>query len=132
MKLWTLPTLALALILTVFGPSEAQAQSERSYNEYRSLFESYKTEDFKDEELKSLFDKLIRLPNNRPFIRSYIKAVQTPYAPVGSHTGEKFFKSLSWYSDTTKGNRDGLFTLEELNSVFNNEVRTYLNHLQEF
>ncbi len=130
MKLLTLPTLLLALILTAFGPSEAQAQSETSYNEYRNLFESYKSEDFKDEELKSLFDKLVRLPNNRPFIRSYIRAVQTPYAPVGSHAGEKFFKSLSWYNDTTKGNKDGIFTLQELDNVFNNEVRTYLNHLQ--
>ena len=131
MKSWTLPVLLMTLILSTFAPLSAQAQSEADYNRYSNLFESYQNEDFKEEELKTLFDILIKLPNNRSFVPAYIKAVKTPHAPIGSHTGERFFKSLSWYNDTTKGNRDGLFTLQELNTVFDNEVRTYLTHLQK-
>jgi hypothetical protein len=128
MKSWILS--ALFFSLTAFNPLLGYAQSEEGYNEYNTLFENYKNEGFKDEELKILFDKLIILPNNRHLVPSYLEAVKTPYAPEGSHTGERFFKSLSWYNDTTKGNRNGLFTLEELNSVFDKEMKTYLTHLQ--
>ena len=119
MKLFT--TIIFCLLL---APLSAKAES------YQNLFKNYSSEGFTDKELVTMYKELIKTPNANRYVKSFIQAVSNPYAPTNSHTGAKFFKALSWYNDTTKGNRDGLFTIRELNQVIKKEVNTYCSHLQ--
>ena len=120
MKFFT--TIILCLLLS---PLNAKAES------YSEFYRDYSAEGFTDKELVTLFQSLVKTPNPKRYVRSFLHAVANPYAPENSHTGDKFFKALSWYNDTTKGNRDGLFTLRELNQVIRKEVNTYCTHLQK-
>src|SRR6056300_1494173 len=121
-KITFLTTLALTFLL---GSISAQAKS------FTELHSECKSEGFTDSELVDLFQALIKSPNPRTHVPSMIAAIKNPYAPESSHAGERFFKALSWYNDTTKGNRDGFFNLTELDSVMDKEVNTYANHLQK-
>jgi thiol-disulfide isomerase/thioredoxin len=84
-------------------------------------------EGFKDEEVFSLYQDYMadgQLSNQEA--NELIYAAQTPYAPLKSHAGAKFLEALAWYNDMTLGNKNGKFSLEELNKAFEQQLRKYL------
>jgi len=119
MKILTLLAMLLAL-----GAMEVKAET------FENLYNESAVDGFTDDELTVLFDALITAPNPSTHVQPFIKAVNTPFIPENAHTGERFFKALSWYNDTTKGNRDGQFNLTELSSAFQAEVQKYLTITQ--
>lgn len=125
MKVKTLVVSIISLIL--IGAFSFQAQA----GEYEGLYQEYSAEGFTDDELVELFKELFLEPTPKLHFQSYMAAVKSPYAPEGSHTGAAFFKALSWYNDTTKGNRDGRFDLTELAQTIDSEMKTYIGLLQK-
>ena len=58
-----------------------------------------------------------------------IYIASNPYAPTASHAGSKFLEALAWYNDITVGNKNGRFTLRELNIAFEGQLEKYLSTL---
>ena len=58
-----------------------------------------------------------------------IYIASNPYAPTESHAGGKFLEALAWYNDITVGNKNGRFTLRELNTAFAGQLEKYLGTL---
>ncbi|RLA62717.1 MAG: hypothetical protein DRQ88_07045 [Epsilonproteobacteria bacterium] len=116
MKLLTLLVMLLAI--------EVKAET------FENLYNEKADDGFNDSELVTLFNALLETPNPKTHVNSFIKAVNTPFLPENAHTGDRFYKALSWYNDTTKGNRDGKFNLDELSSAFQAEVQKYLTITQ--
>ena len=112
------------LFLTLaLGASSFAAQAQ---NSFMDIIESKKDIGFQESDLATMYN----LISNEEEGQLFIEAVSNPYAPASSHTGEKFFKALSWYKDTVSGNRDGAYTLSELQQNFQQEAVNYIKLLQ--
>lgn len=120
MKLFTLLAMLLAL-----GAMEVKAET------FENLYSEKAVDGFTDDELAVLFDALITAPNPSTHVQPFIKAVNTPFIPENAHAGDRFYKALSWYNDTTKGDRNGEFTIPELDKAFQAEVQKYLTITQQ-
>ena len=87
-------------------------------------------ENFQENDVYSAFQKAMNDGNiSRREADRIIFIASNPYAPVGSHSGNKFLEALSWYNDITNGNKNGRFTLRELESSFQDQLQKYLDTL---
>ncbi|MBT3584704.1 MAG: thioredoxin family protein [Halobacteriovoraceae bacterium] len=98
---------------------------------YEDRYQAFKTDGFEDAELVELYHYLSQNPHTKTQVRAFTAALLSPYAPENSHTGQKFFQALSWYHDTTSGNRNGKFSLRELEKTMKKEAQNYLARLQD-
>jgi hypothetical protein len=99
--------------------------SMTAFADFKDLYNEYKASGFTNEELTKLYSLLVDSNDYQDFNR-FKKAVATPYLPLDAHAGDKFYQALSWYKDTTMGNRDGKLTLDEITRITDAEVHNYL------
>ena len=86
--------------------------------------------EYQESDVYSIYKKSVRDGNvTRTELEKIIFAASRPYAPTRSHTGAKFLEALSWYNDIVIGNRDGRFSLHELDKSFEEQVQKYLTTL---
>lgn len=97
---------------------------------FESLYNNYKADGFTDTELVSLFKHLKQNRHTKTQVRAFFDAVENPYAPKNSHAGEKFYEALSWYHDTTIGNKNGKFSKRELSKVMTSNAKNYVKLLE--
>lgn len=96
-------------------------------NDLRESFDRYRVDGFTDDEIVALYNEYTQAGSlTRDHIRLLVYAAKNPYAPEGSHAGAKFFEALAWYNDLTQGNKNGKFTLKELDRVFKDQAKKYL------
>ncbi len=87
-------------------------------------------QEYQDKDVLNLYKKASRDGKITTTESSRIfEAARNPYSPINQHAGRKFLEALSWYNDITIGNRDGRFTLPEINKAFEQEIEKYLTHL---
>ena len=98
----------LALVIVFVLSSATQAGT------FKNDFNEFKIDGFTDSEISSLFMKLTPSQKKSKLYLEYLShAAQTPYAPLGSHAGKKFYEALSWYNDIVLGNKNGKFHIYE-------------------
>ena len=86
--------------------------------------------EFNESDIFDLYKKAIRDGRvSRYEAIEIINATKSPYSPISSHAGNKFLEALAWYNDITVGNKDGFFTLRELETAFDQQVEKYLTVL---
>ena len=86
--------------------------------------------EFNESDIFDLYKKAIRDGKvSRYEAQEIINATKNPYSPTSSHAGNKFLEALAWYNDITVGNKDGFFTLRELEIAFDQQVEKYLTVL---
>tara|TARA_X000000950_G_scaffold283982_1_gene386088 strand:+ start:948 stop:1742 length:795 start_codon:yes stop_codon:yes gene_type:complete len=91
---------------------------------------TFANNEYQEPEVYSIFKKAARDGNiTRHELEKIIFAASKPYAPTRSHAGAKFLEALSWYNDIVIGNRDGRFTLRELDKSFEEQIQKYLTTL---
>jgi thiol-disulfide isomerase/thioredoxin len=87
---------------------------------------------FQEDDVYSLFQEFSYDGKiSKSELNQIVYVAKNPYAPTESHAGDKFLEALSWYNDMTLGNKDGYFTLSELELAFNQQLKKYLNTLFE-
>lgn len=97
---------------------------------FNSSFNQLAVDGFTDKEIVSLFKKLSPSQKRSQYYIDYLfEAALNPYAPVGSHAGKKFYEALAWYNDIVLGNKNGKFTLSELQVALEQESKKYLTIL---
>lgn len=83
--------------------------------------------DYTETDLFNLYKKAKRDDHISKYeFERIVQAARSPYAPTDSHAGSKFLEALSWYNDITLGNKDGQFSLLELETAFEEQLEKYL------
>lgn len=126
-------------VMNLFYPLKGKADSVQDENfqviKYENLYNEYEKDGFTDSELVTLYQSLQELYphlkelHKQEYLQSLGVAVSNPYIPENTHTGDRFFRALSWYHDTLYGNGDGIFELAELNGVYQKQMAIYWDQL---
>ena len=128
--------LSLFLSLTSMA-TETEFENELEYlSMWHSKYNEYSEDGFTDSEFVKLSEMLnagriyeSKHDHSEFYLEVLRDATASIFVPEDYHAGDSFLAALAWYNDTTKGNGDGFFTIDELKDVDDVYSEDYLTAL---